>query len=113
MSDKAGLTLPVARVRRYLKAGKYAARVTPTSAVFCTAVLDYMVAELLELAGNCARDHQKKRITPHHVMLAIRNDNELDKLLCNAIILGGGVKSHIHPELLQKKPARSSSTMAV
>lgn len=46
--------------------------------VYLTAVLEYLVAEILELAGNAARDHKKKRIAPRHLLLAIRNDDEYE-----------------------------------
>ena len=101
-SAKAGLQFPVGRIARFLKKGKYATRVGAGAPVYLAAVLEYLCAEVLELAGNAARDNKKTRIIPRHVQLAVRNDEELSKLLAGVTIAAGGVLPNIHSVLLPK-----------
>ena len=101
-SAKAGLQFPVGRVASYLKKGKYADRVGAGAQVYLAAVLEYLCAEVLELAGNAARDNKKTRIVPRHLQLAVRNDEELSKLLAGVTIASGGVLPNIHSVLLPK-----------
>ncbi|KAK2101301.1 Histone H2A type 1-J [Saguinus oedipus] len=86
-SSRAGLQFPAGRVHRLLCKGNYAERVG---------------AGILELAGNAARD-KKTRIIPRHLQLAIRNDEELNKLLGKGTIAQGGVLPNIQAVLLPKK----------
>ena len=109
-SVKAGLQFPVGRIGRYLKKGRYAQRVGTGAPVYLAAVLEYLAAEVLELAGNAARDNKKTRIIPRHVLLAIRNDEELGKLLGGVTIAHGGVLPNINPVLLPKKTAEKASS---
>ena len=166
-SAKAGLQFPVGRIARYLKKGRYATRIGAGAPVYLAAVLEYLTAEVLELAGNAARDNKKNRIIPRHIQLvrcgswcicgvlcdrasalslsphpsslragraigrhsrnpppppknqqrprltthapslpspqAIRNDEELSKLLGTVTIASGGVLPNIHSVLLPKK----------
>merc|ERR1711937_971773 len=102
-SSKAGLQFPVGRIARFLKAGRFAERVGAGAPVYLAAVLEYLAAEVLELAGNAAKDNKKTRIVPRHIQLAIRNDEELNKLLSNTTIAAGGVLPNIHVFLIPQK----------
>jgi histone H2A len=105
-SARAGLQFPVGRIHRFLKKGQYAQRVGAGAPVYLAAVLEYLSAEVLELAGNAARDNKKSRIIPRHLQLAIRNDEELNKLLGGVTIAQGGVLPNIQAVLLPKKTAK-------
>ena len=105
-SSRAGLSFPVGRIARYLKKGGYAPRIGGAASVFMAAVLEYICAEVLELSGNAAKDNKRQRIIPRHIQLAVRNDDELNKLFGNAIISQGGVLPNIHLVLLPVKKGK-------
>ncbi|XP_067423241.1 core histone macro-H2A.1 isoform X5 [Emydura macquarii macquarii] len=69
--------------------------------------------EILELAGNAARDNKKGRVTPRHILLAVANDEELNQLLKGVTIASGGVLPNIHPELLAKKRGSKGKLEAI
>jgi histone H2A len=110
-SSRAGLQFLVGCVHRLLRKGNYAQRVGAGAPVYLAAVLEYLAAEILELAGNAARDNKKTRIIPRHLQLAIRNDEELNKLLGSVTIAQGGVLPNIHSVLLPKKESATKSQL--
>ncbi|CAF2401280.1 unnamed protein product [Rotaria sp. Silwood2] len=112
-STRAGLQFPVSRIHRHLRKGSYSERIAGGSPVYLAAVLEYLSAEILELAGNAARDNKKTRIIPRHLQLAVRNDEELNRLLNHVTIAQGGVLPNINSLLLPKKSAIATDSMPV
>ncbi|EKX72379.1 histone H2a, putative [Theileria equi strain WA] len=101
-STKAGLQFSVGRISRQLKNGKYAKRIGAGAPVYLAAVLEYLCAEVLELAGNAARDRKRSRISPRELLLAIKGDEELSKFLDTVTLSQAGVTPNIHSVLLAK-----------
>ncbi|KAL4184654.1 hypothetical protein AMTRI_Chr10g2180 [Amborella trichopoda] len=58
---------------------------------------------VLELASKAARNKKKRCIIPRHVLLAVRNDDELGKPLARFTIPHGGVLPNINPVLIPKR----------
>ena len=108
-SKKADLMFPVGRIHRFMKNMRVAERIGAGAPVYMASVLEYMVAELLELAGNAATDNKRKRIVPRHIQLAIGNDEELNKLMGDVTIAAGGVLPNVHEVLLPKKKAKKET----
>jgi len=108
-SEVAGLVFPVARVHRFLRKGHYG-YVGSIAPVYLTAVLEYVTREILKLAIKAAHDDKKSTIIPRHVQLAVRNDEELNKLLGGVIIAEGGVRSNIHETSTKTKAGVKGET---
>ncbi|KAH9019707.1 histone-fold-containing protein, partial [Lactarius hengduanensis] len=90
---------PVARIHRYLKQRtQNNIRIGVKAAVYTSATLEYLSSPCTHACrdqGNASKDLCVKRITPRHLQLAIRGDEELDTLV-RATIAGGGVMPFIH-----------------
>jgi len=86
-SAKAGLQFPVSRVHRYLRQVTHHYRIASGAPVYQAAVMEYLTAEILELAGNAARDNKKSRIIPRHILLAVANDEELHRVSVLVLVI--------------------------
>ncbi|RNA39158.1 core histone macro- isoform X2 [Brachionus plicatilis] len=107
-SIKAGITFPVTRFHRKLKSlPQMPHRIYQNASVYLSATIEYLIAEILELGGNAARDNSRARISPRHLMLAIKTDSELEQLFKKCILPGSGVIPSISSALIQNKAASS------
>ena len=103
MLAKAQLQFNPCKVGRQMKKQGLAPRIFKSAWVAQAAALEYMVAEIIELAGNCATENKSKTIKPRWIQLAICNDEELAKFFKNSTISRGGVVPHVHDVLKMKK----------
>uniref|UniRef100_A0A914V496 Macro domain-containing protein n=1 Tax=Plectus sambesii TaxID=2011161 RepID=A0A914V496_9BILA len=96
-STRAGLLFPMSRVKTQMKkkCSSKKMRIGWGASAYMTAVLEYMTGEMIELSGNSCRDNKRKRISPRDIMLAVRNDDELNTLLPNVVIPGAGIMPSI------------------
>ena len=111
-SKRAGLQFPVSRIHRFMRKSDLAGRIGAGAPVYLAAVLEYLSAEVLELAGNAARDNKKSRIIPRHLLLAVRNDEELNRLLAGVTVAQGGVLPNIHAIILLPNSQKPTSQWA-
>ena len=107
-SKRAGLIFPVGRIGSQLRKGRYAARVSKSAAVMTAATLEYVTAEILELASKAVLQRGKgKRITPRALTLAVRHDADLGSLLKDVTLSRGGVVPKVEKALEAKAKKRS------
>ena len=83
---KCGLNLPVPRIAGMLKTNKYAHRIGKGAAVYMTAVLEYIIHEILEIAVEVLKVKKKMRINPSHISAAIKQDEELNEFFSGILI---------------------------
>ena len=90
-TKRAGLKFPPSRFSNDKSAlRQHSLRVSPKAGVYMAGVIEYLVAEILELSGNVASDTKVVRITPHHINMAIHGDDELRQVFGDIALPGGG-----------------------
>lgn len=102
LQSRCGLVFPVSFHRNVLKRDARASRISLKAAIYLTAVMEFLAADILEPSGYAAKEYKRKRIFPRDILLAIRDDEELN-LFISSHIAEGGVVPHIHKSLLPKK----------
>lgn len=90
--------------------GQYADRISDRAAVTLAAALDYLILEIIEIAARVCEHHDRSRITPRHIALAVHNDYDMSELLKNVTIAKGGVRQFIHPRIISQPNQRDDDT---
>ena len=116
-SAKAGITFPVGRVLRQLRTHPNFKRIGISAAVYLASTLEYLCAEMTELAGLKAKYMEKgmpkKRITPRHIFMAVQDDEELKKFTRNAWFPYSGAMPLIHKFLLNNSNKNTESEQRI
>jgi len=113
---KCGLVIDPIWCRKYAKQHSKAKIITKENSIAKAAVVEYMLAEILELASNHLSEVTKnkvKRIQPRNIQMAILNDDELHRMFRNVHIAEGGVASYIHRNLLHNNVKPKDMVAAV
>jgi histone H2A len=106
-STRADTLFPVGRLNRFIKRGRYSERTSSTAGAFMAAVLEYITAEILELAGDLTHQSNFKTIKPKHINLGIRTDAELFKLFHLVQISEGGQPLNLPAQAEKKGKAKN------
>lgn len=79
-------------------------RISAGTRVYLAAVLEYLTAEIIEVAGNAAKDNKKRRIIPVHIRNALRHDQEFCEFLgYNTVFTESGASLHSNFALAETK----------
>ena len=109
-SQKAGLTFPIARINRHLKSQSGMKRIGGTSPVYMTAVVEYVVAEIMEIAGNIVKEAKRKTMTPDDIARAVRLDGDLAKMFAGHKLFTGDKLNKVCETItLQSRQSKKAS----
>ena len=101
-ATKAGLIVAPARCQRKMRGMRLAGSMGIGGGVFMAGVMQYLMSEILELSGEICQEKKKHLITPRHMQLATRGDEELNKMFAQTQISSGGQISNIEAVLFPK-----------
>ncbi len=103
-NKKAKLNVSISKTETILRM-YHCGNIAEVAPIYLAATLEYIIAEIVELSLNRARDSGRSTISSRDLFVAIKNDSDLDSLIkrTNWSIVGGGVLQHIHMQLLPKK----------
>ena len=84
-SQRAGITFSVCQFHQKLRR-RTLQRVQKVSSVYLSAVIEYLVKEVLDLSNEIAQYQEQNILQPRHINTALRYDQELNQLTKNVII---------------------------
>jgi histone H2A len=111
--SKAGILFPASICEKFLrKFGNSNVMITSESPIFLASALEYLTAEILDLASSISSGNNHIRITVRDITLAILNDFELSSFFkrWNVHFLGGGITPFINQALISPRKNREEST---
>ena len=75
-------TLVMMKLNDIIPEYKMDAKIERKACIFLTAVIEYILVEIMELSSNVARGNKRFTIKESDIQKAIHNDEELKKTLC-------------------------------
>ena len=94
-----GIEFPPTRCTRLIRKVAPTDRVSANAGVALAAALEYLCAEIVEAAGDVAKESGFKRIKPRHITLAVKNDDHMSSVFGDATMANGGVIPRVEPEV--------------
>lgn len=105
-SERAGLDLPVARLHNHMKMHANGKHISETAPVFATAAIEHILGVIERSAGEYADRDKKPRITPRHIMLAVRESPQLAEAFSSFIFLSSGMVPYTLESQVPRAPRR-------
>lgn len=85
---RAGLIIPISRVKRLIKQKMGGGRLRTQASIYLAAAVEYVLQVLLKAASEY-RKKDTQRLGKRNLLLAVREDPDLDKLFKNTVLSGG------------------------